>query len=136
MTCKEAKASATNTATTNVEYEASGVHLLLTLSGCALESLNDEAFLRRLCEDAAHATGATVLQVVSHKFSPQGVTALVVLAESHASLHTYPESGTVFWDCFTCGTTCQPELSAAVLIRALKPAHVNQQLVERSRAPF
>ena len=52
---------------------------------------------------AAAATGATVLQVICQRFAPQGVTALALLAESHASLHTYPEAGLAFWDCFTCG---------------------------------
>jgi S-adenosylmethionine decarboxylase proenzyme len=113
-------------------YPAVGHHLLLTLRGCRLEVLNDESKLRQLAQSAAEASAATVLQVCSHRFSPQGITVLVVLAESHASLHTYPESGVVFWDCFTCGTTCKPELSAAVLIEALKPSSIGQEMIDRS----
>src|ERR1700676_1848643 len=89
-----------------VVYEARGLHLLVTLRGCSPQMLNDEDRLRQVTHAAAEATGATVLQVCSHRFSPQGITVVVVLAESHASLHTYPESGVVFWDCFTCGSTC------------------------------
>jgi S-adenosylmethionine decarboxylase proenzyme len=115
-----------------VTYEASGTHLLLTLKNCAPDILNDESKLRELTRVAAESTGAQVLEICSHRFSPQGVTAVAVLAESHASLHTYPESNTVFWDCFTCGTTCDPELSIDVLKRALNPEHISKQVVLRS----
>ena len=115
-----------------VVHEATGTHLLLTLRGCAADILNDEVALSQLARAAAEATGATVLQICAHRFSPQGVTALAVLAESHASLHTYPESNVVFWDCFTCGTTCDPELSVQVLVEALRPASVAKQLVIRN----
>jgi S-adenosylmethionine decarboxylase len=113
-------------------YEAQGKHLLLTLSGCASKLLDSEQYLRGVARNAAIAAGATVLQVFSHKFSPQGITVLVVLAESHASLHTYPESGVVFWDCFTCGHTCKPDRSAQVLIDTLIPTHIDKQIILRS----
>jgi S-adenosylmethionine decarboxylase proenzyme len=113
------------------EYEASGTHLLLTLRNCAGAVIHDAEALKELAFAAATATGATVLEIVAHRFQPQGTTVVVVLAESHASLHTYPESDTVFWDCFTCGSSCQPELSEAVLTRALMPAAVNKKVVAR-----
>ena len=115
-----------------VIYEASGMHLLLTLKNCVSDILNNEAKLRDLTRVAAESTGAQVLEICSHRFSPQGVTTVAVLAESHASLHTYPESNTVFWDCFTCGTTCNPELSIAVLTETLKPEHISKQVIARS----
>ena len=92
-------------------HEACGFHLMVTLKNCTSEILNDQTKLEKLVLEAATATGATVLQVCTQQFSPQGVTAVAILAESHASLHTYPETNTVFWDCFTCGTECKPELS-------------------------
>ncbi len=115
-----------------VIHEASGRHLLLTLKNCSPDILNDESKLRELTRLAAESTGAQVLEICSHRFSPQGVTSIAVLAESHASLHTYPESNTVFWDCFTCGTTCNPELSIDVLKRALNPGHISKQVIARS----
>jgi S-adenosylmethionine decarboxylase len=111
-------------------HAARGRHLLLTLSGCPPARLDNHAALEALVRAAAEATGATVLQVASHHFEPYGVTALALLAESHASLHTYPEQGVAFWDCFTCGT-CDPANSAAVLIEALSPSRVTQQLLTR-----
>jgi len=112
-------------------HEASGTHLLLTLKGCRSPLIHDAEALKELAQRAAVATGATVLQIVAHRFQPQGTTVVAVLAESHASLHTYPESDTVFWDCFTCGTTCTPELSVPVLAEALLPAQINKQVVTR-----
>ncbi len=115
------------------EFEASGTHLLLNLSGCSFALLNDEETLRDLAQRAARATGASVLQMVSHRFSPQGVTVLLLLAESHASLHTYPESGVLFWDCFTCGQECKPELGVPVLVEALGPKTVSERLIQRGQ---
>ncbi len=112
-------------------YDASGTHLLLTLKGCSSEILDNQAKLCALAKTAAEATRATILQMCSQQFTPQGVTVVAVLAESHASLHTYPEWGTVFWDCFTCGTTCDPELGVAVLVDALKPTSISKQAVLR-----
>jgi S-adenosylmethionine decarboxylase proenzyme len=113
-------------------HESIGTHLLVTLKGCSSDILNNENELAQLTRTAASATGATVLKVCSHQFAPQGVTAIAVLAESHASLHTYPESNKVFWDCFTCGSTCNPELSVRVLVDALKPKSITTQFVPRS----
>jgi S-adenosylmethionine/arginine decarboxylase-like enzyme len=56
----------------------------------------------------------------------------VLLAESHASLHTYPEAGMVFWDCFTCGDSCDPLLSVEVFKNALQPKDVHVQVILRS----
>lgn len=112
-------------------HPARGSHLLLTLKDCAQHILNDEEKLKELVREAATATGATVLTLVSRKFEPQGITVVAVLAESHASLHTYPESGIVFWDCFTCGDRCKPENSTPVLKATLLPRSVTVQLVER-----
>jgi S-adenosylmethionine decarboxylase len=115
----------------NPTYPAVGYHLLVTMSGCQSDLLSDEEALRMLVHEAATATGATVLQVASHRFSPHGCTAVAILAESHASLHTYPESGVVFWDCFTCGEVCNPEHSVEVLTQALNPVSVDTQVITR-----
>lgn len=124
--------SAQSKTTTGVAaYEAAGTHLLLTLKECSSPVIHDAEKLKSLAFAAATATGATVLEIVAHRFQPQGTTVVVVLAESHASLHTYPESNTVFWDCFTCGSSCKPELSEQVLAEALLPESINKQLVKR-----
>jgi S-adenosylmethionine decarboxylase proenzyme len=114
------------------EAAPTGRHLLLTLAGCPAGRLDDRVGLEALVRAAAEATGATVLQVVGHQFAPQGVTVIALLAESHASLHTYPERGLAFWDCFTCGPACDPAASIPVLQGALRPARLAQRTVVRS----
>lgn len=114
-----------------VVHKAVGRHLLITLKGCRSDIIDDEDKLREVATLAIEPTKATVLQVLSHRFGPQGVTVLLVLAESHASLHTYPESNVVFWDCFTCGETCDPEQSVSVLVDMLEPSVVEKQIVPR-----
>ena len=67
-------------------------HFLLELYKCDYEKLNDESFLRCTLKNAAKLANATVLNLISNKFEPQGVTAIALLAESHLSIHTWPEA--------------------------------------------
>ena len=69
---------------------------------------------------AAKLANATVLNLISNKFEPQGVTAIALLAESHISIHTWPESNYSAVDIFTCGQNMLPELASQYLIEALK----------------
>ena len=94
-------------------------HLLLELYGCDYEKLNDESFLRCSLNRAAKLAKATVLNLISNKFEPQGVTAIALLAESHISIHSWPESNYSAVDIFTCGQNMQPDKSCKYLIKAL-----------------
>jgi S-adenosylmethionine decarboxylase len=95
-------------------------HLLLELYRCDYEKLNDESFLRCTLNRASKLAKATVLNLISNKFEPQGVTAIALLAESHISIHTWPESNYSAVDIFTCGQNMLPELASQYLIEALK----------------
>lgn len=114
-----------------IDHIAQGRHLLATFAGCSEAILNDERMLRQLVQQAATDTGAAVLDVMSYQFAPQGVTVLAMLAESHASLHTYPEQGVAFWDCFTCGWSSDPHLSIDSLQAALQPLQSRVRCVLR-----
>ena len=94
-------------------------HLLLELYRCNYEKLNDESFLRCTLNRASKLAKATVLNLISNKFEPQGVTAIALLAESHISIHTWPESNYSAVDIFTCGQNMLPELASQYLIEAL-----------------
>ena len=83
-------------------------HFLLELYKCDYEKLNDESFLRCTLNNAAKLANATVLNLISNKFEPQGVTAIALLAESHISIHTWPESHYSAVDIFTCGQNMKP----------------------------
>jgi S-adenosylmethionine decarboxylase len=100
-----------------------GKHCILELYDCNHERLDDEAFLRGAITDAAKQAGATLLHLVTHHFDPQGVTGLALLAESHISIHTWPESGYAAVDVFTCGDHTMPERACQVLVEALAAGH-------------
>ncbi|MCT0225387.1 adenosylmethionine decarboxylase [Synechococcus sp. CS-1328] len=97
-----------------------GKHCILELYDCTSAKLNDEAFLRTAITTAAKRAGATLLNLITHHFDPQGVTGLALLAESHISIHTWPESGYAAVDVFTCGDHTMPELACAVLCEELE----------------
>ena len=107
-------------------------HLLLELYRCDCEKLNDESFLRCILNRAAKLANATVLNLISNKFEPQGVTAIALLAESHISIHTWPESNYSAVDIFTCGRNMLPELASQYLIEALKAEEHYLRVIERN----
>ena len=107
-------------------------HLLLELYRCDYEKLNDESFLRCTLNRAAKLANATVLNLISNKFEPQGVTAIALLAESHISIHTWPESNYSAVDIFTCGQNMMPKLASQYLIEALKAEEHFLRVIERN----
>jgi len=107
-------------------------HLLLELYRCDYEKLNDESFLRCNLNKAAKLAKATVLNIISNKFDPQGVTAIALLAESHISIHTWPESNYSAVDIFTCGQYMMPEVASQYLIEALKAEEHFLRVIERN----
>ena len=107
-------------------------HLLLELYKCEKEKLNDESFLRCSLNKASKLAKATVLNLISNKFEPQGVTAIALLAESHISIHTWPESNYSAVDIFTCGQNMLPKLASQYLIEVLKAEEHILRIIERN----
>ena len=89
--------------------------------GVDFELLNNAEWLQAQMVEAAEVCGATVLSVQSKQFEPQGATVLVMLSESHLSIHTYPERGFAALDCYTCGETVDPQLAIDFMVSVLKP---------------
>jgi ornithine decarboxylase len=112
-----------------------GRHVLAEFEGVDPALLNDVAFLHATLTRSLAEAGATVCDVVSKRFTPQGVTVLALLSESHASLHTYPELGSVFLDVFTCGHRADPELATRLLAEALAATSTNISTVRRGHPP-
>jgi S-adenosylmethionine decarboxylase proenzyme len=83
--------------------EARGTHIICELSGCSPDLLSDVDGVRTVMERAALEANAEILKVAFHRFQPQGVSGVVVIAESHLSIHTWPESGYAAVDFYTCG---------------------------------
>ena len=98
---------------------ALGKHLLLELKDCDKEILNDVSFIKGILLAAASEAGATVLGESFHQFNPHGVSGVVIIAESHLCIHTWPEYGYAAADIFTCGNSVQPQKAAEVLVGKL-----------------
>ncbi|MBY0357485.1 MAG: adenosylmethionine decarboxylase [Candidatus Obscuribacterales bacterium] len=118
------------------EFEFFGKHLLINYLDCSLERLRDVEGIIVCMREAAVTSGAAVLGVQHHIFPNGGMTATLMLAESHASIHTYPEHQACFADIFTCGRSCKPELFHEVLATYLCANKTNQLLVERSKNSY
>jgi S-adenosylmethionine decarboxylase len=85
-----------------------GRHVLAEVYGCRFEVLNDIDKVQDIMVNAALEAGAEVREMVFHKFSPQGVSGVVVISESHLAIHTWPELGYAAVDVFTCGERVNP----------------------------
>lgn len=108
-----------------------GKHILAEFYGCSGEDLDNPELLEINMIAAANEAKATVCNVSTHEFEPQGFTCLLLLAESHMSIHTYPELGYAALDFFTCGNEADPELALEYLISVLKPVDVEINRFER-----
>jgi S-adenosylmethionine decarboxylase len=108
-----------------------GKHCILELYQCNPSKLDDAAFLQGLITEAVQQAGATLLNLITHHFEPQGVTGLALLAESHLSIHTWPEVGYAAVDVFTCGDHTMPERACDVLCRELEATRHNLRSFRR-----
>lgn len=95
-----------------------GKHLLLEVYNVSFELLNDEIPLLKVVEAAISRAGMTILNVYSHKFTPQGLTIVIALSESHFSLHSWPEEGCIALDVYTCGNN-NPKIIAIEILKYL-----------------
>lgn len=95
---------------------ALGRHLLLELFDCDPDAINSLETVKGALIEAAKRAQATIVDVVFHEFNPFGISGVVVIAESHLSIHTWPEYRYAAVDIFSCGEGLQPEVAAAYLI--------------------
>ncbi len=108
-----------------------GMHLLVDLWGAS--NLGDPAHIDAALREAALAAGATILHSHFHHFTPNGgVSGVIVLAESHISIHTWPERDFAAVDIFMCGA-CDPHLSVPVLKQAFAPERMDVGEQRRGR---
>ena len=112
-------------------HEFVGRHLLASYTQCDPRAVRDLDGIRRALRCAVQASGATCLEFAEHVFPPHGLTLVVLLSESHASIHTYPEHSACFVDLFTCGRKCNAERFDRVLRTYLRPGGVDVRVVLR-----
>src|SRR5512139_415449 len=111
--------------------KALGRQIVVEYYGCAPEVLNNVALIKRSMREAALVSGATVVQEAFHLFNPHGISGVVVIAESHLSIHTWPEYGYAAVDLFTCGDEIQPEIAFEYLKRTLRAESVSVMELKR-----
>jgi S-adenosylmethionine decarboxylase len=114
-----------------VPYEFYGKHFMASYLDCDQEAILDNKRLQEVLLEAARACGAEVLNSSSYEFQPTGLTQVVLLSESHASIHTYPEHQSCFVDLFTCGHRCDWKAFDEVMQNYLKPKNPQTQVIIR-----
>ena len=98
--------------------ETMGRHVISELWGCDFEKLNNLVEIEQIFVDAALRSGAEIREVAFHKFAPQGVSGVVIISESHLTIHSFPEHGYASIDVYTCGDM-DPNIAANYIAEAL-----------------
>lgn len=111
--------------------KALGRHVLAEIYDCEFAVLNDLKKVEEFMVKAALEAGAEVREFVFHKFSPQGVSGVVVISESHLAIHTWPELGYAAVDVFTCGDNVDPWDACNYLVSKFKAGHMTATEVKR-----
>ena len=106
-------------------------HILFDLKDCPFKLLDDARFVRNSLFHASLLSESEIIKIDFHKFHPQGVTAFAMLADSHISIHTWPEKGVAKCDIFTCGEKCDPHKAVEYLGKAFKAKNVETDAFDR-----
>lgn len=113
---------------------ALGRHILCELNGCDPEVLDDRKTIEQIMVQAALVAGAEIREVAFHKFSPQGVSGVVVISESHLTIHTWPELGYAAVDVFTCGEQVEPWEACDYIVEHLHATDYQATEIQRGVA--
>lgn len=113
------------------EPAALGKHLILELKNCPKEILKDLKRIKEILVSAAQNAQATIVETAFHEFSPFGVSGMVIIAESHLAIHSYPEFGYASVDVFTCGDLIDPNVAADYIIKEFKCENPEITLIKR-----
>lgn len=108
-----------------------GRHVLAEVYGCEFDVLNDLDRIREVMVNAALSAGAEVIETTFHRFSPQGISGVVVISESHLAIHTWPELGYAALDVCTCGSDVDPWVAMEAIIEEFGATSVTATEVKR-----
>jgi len=108
-----------------------GRHILAEIYGCDPQILNNKEFIEKIMVESALRAGAEVREVAFHKFSPQGVSGVVIISESHLTIHTWPELGYAAVDVFTCGDSVNPWNACDYMTEFLKAKNMTATEIKR-----
>lgn len=108
-----------------------GQHVLVEFYECNKNTLNDTALIQKHMEEAAVKSNATIVSSSFHRFNPHGVSGVVVIAESHLAIHTWPEYNYAAVDLFTCGSNVNPWIAFELLFDRLEALNYSTNEVSR-----
>ncbi len=105
-----------------------GHHYIVEASGCSPDVIGKVESVEQILVRAAEVAGVQVWSISFHRFSPNGVSGVVVISESHLALHTWPEYGYVALDIFTCGDDAKPETAVEYALKEFgaSTAHITE----------
>lgn len=112
-----------------------GRHVIAELWECNKDKLNDMNLIEQVFVNAALKAGAEVREVAFHKFAPFGVSGVVIISESHLTIHSFPEHGYASIDVYTCGDTINPNVAAEFIAEALEAKKSEKAELPRGMGP-
>ncbi|MFC4618244.1 adenosylmethionine decarboxylase [Camelliibacillus cellulosilyticus] len=115
--------------------ETIGRHVISELWECDPQKLNNVDFIEKVFVEAALECGAEIREVTFHKFAPQGVSGVVIISESHLTIHSFPEHGYASIDVYTCGDRIDPNIAADYIAKALDAKVTENVEVPRGIGP-
>jgi S-adenosylmethionine decarboxylase len=118
-----------------LDMDTMGRHVIAELWNCNEEKLNDMMYIEQVFVDAALRAGAEVREVAFHKFAPHGVSGVVIISESHLTIHSFPEHGYASIDVYTCGDRIDPNVAAQFIVDALEAGRNETVEVPRGMGP-
>ncbi|MBX0359003.1 adenosylmethionine decarboxylase [Halobacillus sp. Nhm2S1] len=118
-----------------LNMDTMGRHVIAELWNCNEEKLNDMSYIEQVFVDAALKAGAEVREVAFHKFAPHGVSGVVIISESHLTIHSFPEHGYASIDVYTCGDRIDPNVAAQYIVDALEAGKNETVEVPRGMGP-
>ncbi|MCF8034836.1 MAG: adenosylmethionine decarboxylase [Desulfarculaceae bacterium] len=111
--------------------KALGSHLILELYSCPAHLLDDPQHVAKIMTSAVEASGATMIKPFFHQFAPQGVSGVIIISESHFTIHTWPEFGYAAIDVFTCGDVIDMDVAAETLRAGLEAGSMQKMMLSR-----
>lgn len=111
--------------------ESLGTQILVELYNCNADKINDVEFIESAMLSATQNSGATIISHNFHKFNPHGVSGVVVIAESHVSIHSWPEYDYAAVDIFICGESIDPRSIQADLKEAFESKNISSKEMKR-----
>lgn len=113
------------------QHSPHGIHIAMECGGCRRALLKDQDLLKSTMIQCAEEAGATVVDSLIHSYNPAGLSGVVIIAESHIAIHTWPGIGYASFDIYTCGKRDLAEQIAGLLEKAFEPKEVARKILER-----